>query len=416
MQASSHVSGKSISILSDCKNVVFNTAKVGAQYGVRSAKPVQYLNRAETWGAFMDGVPDINGASSRENKLLEQMTMIKDATDYLWYTTSYEKPSSDDPLTLQVSSQAHVIHAFVNGAYIGSSQGWHGLREGVVLEKPISLKKGQNTISLLSVMVGLPDSGPYLEKRFAGLRRVRIINKEKQITDLSTHLWGYQVGLSGEGRKIYTPEGSTSSDWTAIEKSTYQPLIWYKTTFDAPPGTDPVALNLGSMGKGEAWINGESIGRYWVSFKNPKGQPSQSLYHVPRSFLKQSGNLLVLFEEMGGNPLDITINTVSITQVCGKVSESHSPSVLARGRLPRIHLQCYGRKSISSIDFASYGGPVGDCQSYSLGSCHSNASKSVIEKACSGKRKCAVPISARRFGGDPCPGTSKSLLVIAKCS
>jgi len=50
-----------------------------------------------------------------------------------------------------------------------------------------------------------------------------------------------------------------------------------QTTFDAPSGTDPVALNLASMGKGEAWVNGESIGRYWVSFKTPMGQPSQSL-------------------------------------------------------------------------------------------------------------------------------------------
>jgi hypothetical protein len=31
------------------------------------------------------------------------------------------------------------------------------------------------------------------------------------------------------------------------------------------------------MGKGEVWVNGESIGRYWVSFKAPSGNPSQSL-------------------------------------------------------------------------------------------------------------------------------------------
>jgi hypothetical protein len=48
-------------------------------------------------------------------------------------------------------------------------------------------------------------------------------------------------------------------------------------TFDTPWGNDPVTLNLSSMGKGEVWINGESIGRYWVSFKTPSGQPSQTL-------------------------------------------------------------------------------------------------------------------------------------------
>lgn len=49
-----------------------------------------------------------------------------------------------------------------------------------------------------------------------------------------------------------------------------------QTVFDAPTGSDPVAINLISMGKGEAWVNGQSIGRYWVSFLTPQGTPSQS--------------------------------------------------------------------------------------------------------------------------------------------
>ena len=51
-----------------------------------------------------------------------------------------------------------------------------------------------------------------------------------------------------------------------------------QTLFDAPMGNDPVALNLSSMGKGEAWVNGESIGRYWSSYHDDKGNPSQIMY------------------------------------------------------------------------------------------------------------------------------------------
>ncbi|RRT82868.1 hypothetical protein B296_00007448 [Ensete ventricosum] len=47
--------------------------------------------------------------------------------------------------------------------------------------------------------------------------------------------------------------------------------------FDAPSGNDPVALNLSSMGKGQVWINGESIGRFWVSYLSPLGKASQSM-------------------------------------------------------------------------------------------------------------------------------------------
>lgn len=53
-------------------------------------------------------------------------------------------------------------------------------------------------------------------------------------------------------------------------------MVDCKTLFDAPAGTEPVALNLGSMGKAEAWVNGQSIGRYWVSFHTSKGNPSQT--------------------------------------------------------------------------------------------------------------------------------------------
>ena len=36
--------------------------------------------------------------------------------------------------------------------------------------------------------------------------------------------------------------------------------------FDAPPGNDPLALYMGSMGKGQIFINGRSIGRHWPAY------------------------------------------------------------------------------------------------------------------------------------------------------
>ncbi|KAL5075138.1 hypothetical protein RYX36_014122 [Vicia faba] len=80
---------------------------------------------------------------------------------------------------------------------------------------------------------------------------------------------------------------------------------------------------------GLAWLNGEEIGRYWPrlsEFKkedcveecdyrgkfNPDkcvtgcGEPTQRWYHVPRSWFKPSGNVLVFFEEKGGDPTKIT--------------------------------------------------------------------------------------------------------------
>jgi hypothetical protein len=40
-----------------------------------------------------------------------------------------------------------------------------------------------------------------------------------------------------------------------------------QTTFDAPAGVAPLALDMNSMGKGQVWLNGQHLGRYWPAYK-----------------------------------------------------------------------------------------------------------------------------------------------------
>ncbi|XP_042031931.1 beta-galactosidase 16-like isoform X1 [Salvia splendens] len=353
---------KSISILPDCKTVAFNTAKVSSQYSTRTMAAVVKLNSPEKWQEFDEVIPSFNDTSLRSDSLLEQMNTTKDVSDYLWYTTSYEQ-SEELNSVITVDSRGHVLRTFVNGEFLGSGHGIYR-NQSFSLESGASLKSGVNSISLLSIMIGLPDSGAFMEKRASGLRNVSIGDK-----DLTFSSWGYQVGLVGEKLQLYTEEGSSKAEWSKFNQSPQQ-LKWYKARFDAPEGTDPVALNLGTMGKGAAWINGESIGRYWISFHQPNGLPSQIWYNIPRSFLKPSDNLLVLFEEEAGDPLGVSVDTVSITKVCGHVSGSNPPAVASylrqRGRRPKVQLRCPPSKNISNILFASFGSPLGDCSSYVL--------------------------------------------------
>ena len=45
-------------------------------------------------------------------------------------------------------------------------------------------------------------------------------------------------------------------------------IFWhFQATFDSPQGNDPLALDMNTMGKGEIWINGNSIGRHWPGNK-----------------------------------------------------------------------------------------------------------------------------------------------------
>lgn len=56
----------------------------------------------------------------------------------------------------------------------------------------------------------------------------------------------------------------------------YVKLIWWmclcyvRSTFPSPTGTDPVFLDLDGMEKGEVWVNGRSIGRYWATVISTK--------------------------------------------------------------------------------------------------------------------------------------------------
>ncbi|XP_044972946.1 beta-galactosidase 7-like [Hordeum vulgare subsp. vulgare] len=419
-EASFQLAPKSISILSSCRTVVFETAKINAQHGLRTAQAVQSLNNVDSWKIFKEPIPlAINNTTHIGHRFFEHLSTTKDETDYLWYLTRYDyRSNGDTQLVLNVESQAHVLHAYINNAYVGSVHGSHDGPRNIILKTPITLRKGQNSISLLSVMVGSPDSGAYMERKIFGVRKVSIQQGDHKSHSLNNEMWKHQIGLTGEMNHIYTREGLSRAQWTAINKSMHLPLIWYKTTFDAPWGNDPVTLNLSSMGKGEVWINGESIGRYWASFKTPSGQPSQSLYHIPQYFLKPKENTLVLMEEMGGDPLQITVNTMSVSRVYSSVNELSTPSLLSRRKHPAVRLRCQKGKHITDIEFASYGNPVEDCRSSGgscLGSCHAETTEFVVKDACLGRRRCAIPVRPAKFGGDPCPGIEKSLSVVASC-
>ncbi|KAJ6757863.1 BETA-GALACTOSIDASE RELATED [Salix koriyanagi] len=186
----------SISILPDCKNVAFNTAKVSTQYTTRTMGRGEVLDAADMWQEFTEAIPNFDSTSTKSETLMEQMNTTKDSSDYLWYTSRFQYESSDTQAILEVSSLGHALHAFVNGQAVGSAHGSHK-NPRFKFERSVSLRKGINYVSILSVMVGMPNSGAFLERRAAGLRTVKIRDKLDNY-DLTNYSWGYQIGLQGE--------------------------------------------------------------------------------------------------------------------------------------------------------------------------------------------------------------------------
>ncbi|KAI3791098.1 hypothetical protein L2E82_04702 [Cichorium intybus] len=452
----------SVSILPDCKNVAFNTAKIGAQTSIKvvdfdleptlSAKNSALMIQKEvplvsdSWMTFKEPIGVWGDGNFTLKGILEHLNVTKDRSDYLWYITRIYV-SDEDVLhwedneinpSLIIDSMRDLVRIFINGELIGSARG-----DWVKVVQKVQFKQGYNDVMLLSETVGLQNYGAFLEKDGAGFKgQITLTGFKNGDVNITHSPWTYQVGLKGEFLKLYATKDNESSSWINLtDDEVPSTLTWYKTYFDSPGGKDPVVLDFSSMGKGQAWVNGHHIGRYWTlvapkdgcqetcdyrgAYDSDKcntncGKPTQIWYHVPRSWLKPSDNLLVMFEETGGNPFEISVKTVSVKTVCGQMSEDYYPPLEMWAHpnynkmTPVVHLQCEDGYEIGSIEFASYGTPQGSCQGFSIGNCHATNSSDILSNVCEGRKSCEIEVSNSVFG-DPCPRTVKTLAVKATC-
>lgn len=78
----------SISILADCKTVVFGTQHVNAQHNQRTFHFADQTNQNNVWQMFdEEKVPKYKQAKIRTRKAADLYNLTKDKTDYVWYTS-----------------------------------------------------------------------------------------------------------------------------------------------------------------------------------------------------------------------------------------------------------------------------------------------------------------------------------------
>ncbi|KAM0953024.1 putative beta-galactosidase [Dioscorea sansibarensis] len=451
----------SVSVAPDCKLEVYNTAKVNTETHIMIKKPDTCKEGSEklSWS----WLPEVHGdnlkgvGSFSAHKLLEQTSTTVDDSDYLWYLTSVDVKEKE-VMVLSVNTTGHVLHAFVNGELVGSQYSLNSEWD-FVFEKNVSLNAGINYVSLLSATVGLDNYGSFFEYDSYGIvgGPVKLIGSGNNSMDLTENKWSYkvdykfkfskktsfcnfsfelkilkhlhQIGLNGmEKQQLFADENCSSKrlQWKTDYIPTLRPFTWYKANFDAPIGTEPVVVDLLGMGKGAAWVNGYSLGRFWPNYtadpnackpcdyrgqytdsrcRTNCGEPSQRWYHIPRSFLKAGlPNTLVLFEEFGGDPLGINFQTVTVGTTCAKVDEGKT-----------LALTCQAGRLISDITFASYGDIQGECGSFKKAKCESGEPVlSLIKQECIGKPWCSIDATNEKLGAcATCAGIPKKLAVEA---
>ncbi|KAF8054086.1 hypothetical protein N665_1351s0002 [Sinapis alba] len=376
----------SVSILPDCKNEAYNSAKITTQTSMMVKKPNEAEDSPSTlkWSwrpENMDNFLLKGKGESTKRQLFDQKVVSNDQ----WYITTikFKKP---DPflgksMSLRVNSTAHVIYAFVNGQHIGNQHAENG-NFHYVFEKDVKFKSGRNVISLLSIILGLANYGAFFESKPAGnTGLISIIGRngdETIVKDLSAHTWSYKTVESVPFKRTMT---------------------WYKATFKAPLGNNPVVIDLLGLGKGTAWVNGNNIGRYWPAFISSENGCSAKCnyrgdYHAEKC-LTNCGEPTqrCFFEEMGGNPSLVSFQTTRVESVCANVYEKNI-----------IELSC-DMKSISAIKFASFINPDGNCGTFEKGTCESsNNTVDILTQECVGKEK-----------PPDCNGAARRLVVKAIC-
>ncbi|CAI9761110.1 unnamed protein product [Fraxinus pennsylvanica] len=430
----------SVSIIPDCKTEIYNMDRLNTWTNLMVKKP----NEAEDEPASLKWSwrPEINleqtivrGKGQISTNMIVDQKVANDVSDYLWYMTSLNL-DKDDPIwtedmSIRINATGHILHVYINSDYLDSQWATYDVTN-YVFEKKVRLHPGKNQITLLSATIGFQNYGPKFDVVQAGISGpVEIIGRkgdETIIKDLSSHKWSYKAGLHGLDNKIYSSDSKFAAPWNTEDLPVNRMLTWYKTTFKAPLGEDPIALDMQGLGKGVAGVNGNSIGRYWPSYMAKDdgcstdacdyggsyysskcdtncGQPTQRWYHVPRSFINDDVNELVLFEEFEGNPTPVNFQTIRVGTACGIAYENKD-----------MELSCQGRP-ISAIKFASFGDVQGTCGSYDKGSCRGqNDALSIVQNACVAKESWTVIASESTFGAANCAeGISKKLIVEALC-
>ncbi len=326
----------SVSLISHGQ-LLFNTAAVRSEHCVQQQR-VMYPDLITHLSWYAEPLPTqwpsaLQKAAHVADMPIEQLLLTQDRTDYCWYTTDLTVSSEQAGAgTLTLAGVADIVHIFVDGQLRATSQ--VPLVEdrgplngpGFTQSFSLALTEGKHTLSLLTCALGLIKGdwmlgGQNMVEERKGLWGQAYWNKE-----MLSGPWTMQPGLVGERGTLFSDGRALVSWQDGWQEAISRPLSWWHFTFVRPQINEPLAVDLTGMSKGVAWLNGKCIGRYWLiagtreellPWQHPAvqlqriGTPTQQFYHLPVDWLEEE-NDLVLFDELGGDPSQVCINSFHV--------------------------------------------------------------------------------------------------------
>lgn len=311
-------------------SVLYDSAMVAAEHVVNRIRSVASVEPCSgwSWKSRLEPLPCADSlkrrprASAVADFPVEQLKLTKDATDYCWYSASFELPTSDQfPVFFEFNMDAcDYVYIYVNGIYCGRSEEpiwedrknnkWNSTPDPQGFAHRITADMSRCgleanvpfSVSLLVCSLGLVKGDWQLGD---GLSANMLEEKKGLLSDVAVstlrHPGKGDTGRGGGGGNIGGQRGAAKvaacrrvSPWTAVAglegeasgwadgfadkggegeglesaavKEKGRRLVhpvWFETTITPCTVETSWVLDLGSMGKGLLWVNGVLLGRYW---------------------------------------------------------------------------------------------------------------------------------------------------------
>ncbi|MEX0775793.1 MAG: beta-galactosidase [Phycisphaeraceae bacterium] len=196
------------------------------------------------------------------------------------------QPAGRNPLILDFADVPATLMILVNGKPVDMYDRGKSAHFGRwVLEVGKELRAGRNELKLA-----------LFEKLADAKRKAAIV---KGIT-----LYQSQGALTDKGDWLFAPLSVPAAEaFGSIVKSAPSQPCWYRASFNVSSAAVPLWFEPRGLSKGQLYLNGHNVGRYFVATHTGKKVPPQERYYLPEAWLKTDGpNELLIFEEHGKSP------------------------------------------------------------------------------------------------------------------
>lgn len=182
----------------------------------------------------------------------------------------------------------------VNDAYAGLVEQGGELRMMLDGER---LHRGNNTVEF--ALLDSPEPESTMAKTASLLSAALTVNECK--TDLTSKAdWAFA--------KWEPPQDAMFDPVPKTKLGDRAGPIWWRCEFDlAGPAARPLRLELAGMTKGQVYVNGNNVGRYFYATADGKAVPPAGQVWLPTPWLREGRNELMLFDEHGGNPSKVKL-------------------------------------------------------------------------------------------------------------